>query len=518
MRMFEHNFFNVLYAFLIFAILFLIFTLPQALPVFQFINLSARSLDVYQEWLKQGWFIPWNHLIQFLEPDFFGNTATLNYWGTWNYGEMVGYVGVLGLILTVLSLFGKKSKEILFFAGVIIAALIFATPNFIAQIPFSLSIPFLSTSQPTRLIFLIDFSLCILMSFGFNNMLKAKIHNNAIFVTLGIFVLVFAALWLTALGKINFNITTENLIVVKRNLIFPSIIFMLGASAILIYTLVEEELTRDFLTIAIIGICMFDLFRFGQKFTPFTNQSYFYPSTKVIEFLQKQKGIFRIAATDSRILAPNIATYYRLQSIEGYDPLYLKSYAELIASSERADYSITPPFGFNRIITPHNMKSPIINLLNVKYVLSFADLDTKQFKKVYEEGQTKVFENKDVLPRAFFVNKTITAMDDDPAVKIMFQNHLGNTAIVVEGLLTNNFINNFKVGSVSNIMYSASKVIYQTNNIGMGFLVLTDSFYPTWHATVDGNPTKIYRTDMNFRGIVVPAGNHIIEFTDSLFL
>ncbi|MGE5431211.1 MAG: YfhO family protein, partial [Syntrophomonadaceae bacterium] len=44
-------------------------------------------------------------------------------------------------------------------------------------------------------------------------------------------------------------------------------------------------------------------------------------------------------------------------------------------------------------------------------------------------------------------------------------------------------------------------------------LFLGDTYYPKgWKAFVDGQETKIYRINHAFRGIVVPKGEHKIEF------
>ncbi len=488
-------------------LLFALLTLPQSLPTLQFINLSGRTLD-QGPLTSAGWFIPWQNLIQFVAPDFFGNPATLNYWGIWNYAEFSGYVGIVVLFFAIVSLIGKKQKEIYFFLGVAILALIFALPNPISAVPFNLSIPFISSAQPTRLIFLIFTALSILGAFGFANVLARKINLKILIATGFIFSAILLTLWLIVLGKLNFQISAENLLVAKRNLILPTIIFYASFAATLGYVVIKEELTREFLILVIIAISFFDLFRFGSKFTPFTLAQYFYPKTSVIEFLQKQKGIFRIAATDSQILAPNIATFYKLQSIEGYDPLYLYSYAQLIASSERSDHSIKPPFGFNRIITPRNMGSPIINLLNVKYVLTFGDLPKENFKFVFSEGQTKVYENKNVYPRVFFVEKSIKG-----STQQLYNQDLGSTAIVSE----TGAVGNFSKGEARIVSYGENKIDIKTSNLGKGFMVLTDSFYPTWGAEIDGRRVTIYKTDLNFRGVLVPKGNHVIEFRSHLF-
>ncbi len=507
---------KILFVCIILNAFFLILTSVQWVPTLQLILLSARNID-QSPLTNPGWFIPWQNLVQFVAPDFFGNPATLNYWGIWNYGEFVGYIGILPLILAFFALFFRHDKKTFFWGSTFFISLIFALPTIFAKLPFLFKIPFVDTAQPTRFMFIIDFSLSVLSALGLDYFLKSK-SKKEIFYPLIFIGIVVIALWLFVLlgGRIDKNLIA-NLSIAKHNLIFPTFIFLISAIIFLVPILFKKSnRLTTILCISIVGLTVFDLFRFGWKFNPFTKKSYLFPNTQTINFLQKQKGKFRIMTTDSRILPPNFSVVYKLEDIAGYDPLYLSRYAELIAASQRNKPDINPPFGFNRIITPHNYNSKIVNLLGVRYILSLSDINKTGFKKVFQEGETRVYENKNALPRVFFVKDLDLANSKQGAIDSLFKNNINlKDTAVVEGL--KNGGSNLSIGSLKIINYSGSKIIFETNNSSNGFLVLTDSYYPTWHATIDGRETKIYRTDFNFRGIFIPKGNHLIEFYDSIF-
>ena len=47
---------------------------------------------------------------------------------------------------------------------------------------------------------------------------------------------------------------------------------------------------------------------------------------------------------------------------------------------------------------------------------------------------------------------------------------------------------------------------------GEGFVVLRDSFDPSWRATVDGAPAQVVRANGLYRAVSIPAGRHVIRF------
>ena len=135
---------------------------------------------------------------------------------------------------------------------------------------------------------------------------------------------------------------------------------------------------------------VFDLFRFGWKYTPFTPRAYFFPTTKIIGFLQSQSKPFRVMSLDDRILPPNVSGYYGIESIEGYDPIAPLRYENFLVASERGTSDIARPTGFNRIYTAHNIDSLLLPYFNVRFVLSLTDMDKPFLRLVMREGRPRV--------------------------------------------------------------------------------------------------------------------------------
>lgn len=491
-------------------LLFAVITFVQWLPTLQLIEYSGRTVD--RLWQEPGWFIPYSHLVQFIAPDFFGNPATLNYWGVWNYGELVGYAGIVPLVMALFAALTLRRKAVLLFTAVILASLIFALPNPISELPFFFSLPFLSTAQPTRLIFLISFSLAVLAGLGLNHFQKTQKKFVYPAVIVG---MIFVLLWFVSYSNIPLNTSPENLSVARRNLFLPSAVFIAVLIGWVLSFIIKTKKYILVLSLVLVSLTIFDLGRFSQKFLPFTDPEYLFPETQTLEFLSEQTGIFRIMSVDDRILPPNTSIMYGLQTVDGYDPLYLLRYAELIAASERNEPNVSPPFGFNRIITPKRFDSRIIDLLGVKYIVSLSDIKLQGLSLVFEEGQTKVYENQNALPRAFSIQTLLPVSSKELAIKGLFENQerLDKVAVVEEY----SGQTNFEKADVEIETYSPNKVTLKVSSESRSFVVFTDTYYPTWKARIGKENLPVYLTDYNFRGVSLPPGEHVVEFYSTLF-
>lgn len=492
-------------------------TAIQWMPAFQFIQHSARDVDG-GVWTKEGWFIPWQHLIQFIAPDFFGNPATNNYWGQWNYGEFIGYIGILPLIFALYALFFRRDKKTYAFGAVFIGCLLLALPTPIAKLPYQWNIPFLATSQPTRLLSLICFSLSMLGALGLDEWMKRGNTRKTLISSL-ILLGGLTAGWLFALLPHTFflNVTPENVLVMKKNLILPTVLIGLGVFILTVQLRTGRKRTAGFfrkeLFVAVVlFITAADLLRFGRKFTPFSPAEWIYPKTEIVQYIKDNQGYQRTMTTDRRIFPPNMSAAYGIYDVSGYDPLYLFSYNQLVGAWTRNAPDIAPS-AFNRILTPDTPDSFFADLLGVKYVVSFGEHPSKKLKLIMTEGQTYLYENPDIFPKAFFVGEIRRAGNKQKEMEMIYAlgTSLKTVAVTIESLTAPSL----PLGddeSAQLLEYTADTISIETATTVDRLLVLTDPWYPTWKAYVDGKETPTHQVNFMFRGVMVPQGNHTVEF------
>jgi hypothetical protein len=62
------------------------------------------------------------------------------------------------------------------------------------------------------------------------------------------------------------------------------------------------------------------------------------------------------------------------------------------------------------------------------------------------------------------------------------------------------------------ILDDAGEVVLETEGGSSGYLMLADTHYPGWRATVDGISAPIFPADVGFRAVAVPPGKHTVRF------
>lgn len=68
-------------------------------------------------------------------------------------------------------------------------------------------------------------------------------------------------------------------------------------------------------------------------------------------------------------------------------------------------------------------------------------------------------------------------------------------------------------GSAVVVSEQQREIVVTVDAPAEGYLLLADTYYPGWSATVDGRPTPLYRANLSVRGVRVPQGGHEVRFT-----
>ncbi len=138
--------------------------------------------------------------------------------------------------------------------------------------------------------------------------------------------------------------------------------------------------------------------------------------------------------------------------------------------------------------------------------------------RLIHSGDVKIYENLDVLPRAYLSYDWQWAADTQAAIALMSDPSFDPRAasVLVAGEEPSQIRAkqpNGTAGQVEISHYGADEVVVEIETPADALLLLTDAYYPGWRAAIDGEPAQIYEANGFFRGVLVPEGTHEIVFT-----
>jgi hypothetical protein len=222
-----------------------------------------------------------------------------------------------------------------------------------------------------------------------------------------------------------------------------------------------------YMLFGMIVLTLFDLLRVGRSLI----ESRPMPEPPAAtQWIEARSGLFRVYSPSYSLPFPD-----RLQHVDGVDPLHLASLSGFMARASGlpvTQYSVTVPS-----YVDHDAEtlagSPdvgLLGLLNVKFVASEFPINVTGLKLVKTFGQTYIYQNDFVRPRAW-----------------------------IEGQ-----------GSAEVSFWSPNRIEVQAD--GEGLLVLSEVAYPGWVCWVDGKRAAIQTVYGLLRGVQLPEGSHGVVF------
>ena len=493
----------------------------QLVPGIELLSVAARANHSYEQMMKTILIQPWQILMAFF-PNLYGNPVSRTYWPLDTYVGKVTSIGLIPLFFLLSSIRLYKESLIRFYALSILFLGIYITANPITALLYSFSIPIISSSSPTLSIFIFSFCLSVLAAFGVDLWIQEthsvkKLIIRAIEVCAGILIIASIFMLLPSLKT--------HASVALRALFYGGAISAL--TVCIFYIAIRYKKWMIPILWILLAIHFFDLSYAFFKFNPFVPTSYMYPDHTVSDYLKSQKKPMRFWGYGTAAIDANIPTLWRVYSPNGYDPLYPKWYGEFIGASKdgkllrlfgnnnRSDATIASGFG-EADFQDNTYRKQILRSLGVSLIIDrqengtsektfppknyslttvsdwrvFTDIDAPLIVRI--ATRSSVANTKEDFERIFFhpsFNPKADVIVSDPAIPTLSGN-----------------------GSVEMNIYSPNFIQATTKTKGITMLVIADTYYKGWNAYIDKNPAPLYRVNWTMNGILLPEGDHTIDF------
>ncbi|CAL2105105.1 Membrane protein YfhO [Tenacibaculum sp. 190524A02b] len=258
----------------------------------------------------------------------------------------------------------------------------------------------------------------------------------------------------------------------------------------LLWFLLRKKVPSYVVVFALSGLIIFDLVSIDINYV---NKEDFTFKRKVLKpfkaskadlEIKKDKGYYRVANFATNPMQDGRTSYFH-NSIGGYHAAKMKRYQELF------DYQIAK----------NNME--VLNMLNTRYFIL---------------GEDKFQKNPEANGNAWFVNKLNFVSSGDEEIKALDSLKTKKEAVVNKNqfkgkkLLKNNFLID-SLATIDLVKNNITNLVYKTSSKEEGFIVFSEVYYKDgWKAYVDGKLVPHNRVNYVLRGMMIPSGEHQIEF------
>jgi hypothetical protein len=264
----------------------------------------------------------------------------------------------------------------------------------------------------------------------------------------------------------------------------------------------------------VIGLLAWDLISFGWAYTPAVPPSYIYPTTPSIEFLRKQPGPFRVVQDTGSGLYVNTLAPFGVEELGGYVNAYPERVNKLVSTIEYGSSALRMGALYDRWVMFRNHTSPLYDLMNVRYILTSPNraVNDPKYRLVFREDLA-VWENTRALPRAFAVHRAVVGKDIAGILEYMTSPSFdmsGEVVLEAPAAPARFPRTGAAADRVTITRYEPDDIDISAELDGSGWVVVSNTWYPGWRASVDGREVPLLRADASVMAIPVPDGRHAV--------
>jgi len=485
-----------------------------------------------------GSLTPWALFTAFI-PNFFGTLGTLDdYWGPGAFAWLVydnqtdrainyAYLGALPALLTAWhGIAGRRlgAREIRFFVAVFVVALLYALGHYTPVFRALFELPGVSLyRRPADALFLAGFALAAMAGYLVHRMLVDGLPrlSRSSSIAFGVAAVALAAV------AIGFGGAHDRLLATVRAML--AALALCGLAAALV-TLSIRWRGRPLAAAILLAVAMAaDLghHNAGQPFNARDRAEYAdidpaRPNALAValraRLAAESDRRFRVELLGLGGAWQNAALIHGLEGTLGYNPL---RWADYEAATGAAEGSHMTRRDFVPLFPSYN--SAMADLLGIRYLALGAPIETidpkakpGDFDLVARIGGTHVYANPRALPRVRVATEIAIAdtaalirtgaWPADPRRVAVLERRppewRDEPVTAAPGTATARLET-----------YRHDEVVVNVEAARPAMLVLHDMFHPAWRATLDGAPATVYRANVLFRAVYVPAGRHVVRFT-----